>query len=290
MKKLPISVSMISGAEAPRIGRALESVAGWTSEIIVVLNAEVTDGTDRIAATHGAKVFRELWKGHVAQKNSAAMKAAQDWIFGLDADEAVSPDLRAEIETVLTDRAKAERFAGFSCPRLAWYCGRWIRHGDWYPDRQTRLWRRGHAKWGGQDPHDKLEVSGQVGRLQSEILHYTSDTLERLVIKTMAYAEDFVRHCAQDGRRVRYLDLLMRPAWRFVRGYLLRRGFLDGWQGVSVAWMGAFYTFLRYAKALEAQQQIPGRSGTAPAPRSEPRNPNSDPPLPQGLAARTNPK
>jgi len=97
MSKLPISVCMIAGAEAGRIGRALESVAGWTSEIIVVLNDDVSDGTDRIAEAHGAKVFRERWRGHIAQKNSAATKAAQPWLLGLDEDEAVSEALRDEI-------------------------------------------------------------------------------------------------------------------------------------------------------------------------------------------------
>jgi glycosyltransferase involved in cell wall biosynthesis len=158
MNRLPISVCMISGAEARRIGRALESVAGWTGEIIVVLNEDVRDGTEEIALKHGAKVFREPWKGHVAQKNSAANKAGQDWILGLDADEEVSAELRQEIATTLQNPAAAVGKAAFSFPRLNYYCGRWIRHGDWYPDRKTRLWRRGKGRWGGEDPHDRLEV------------------------------------------------------------------------------------------------------------------------------------
>src|SRR5258708_7602913 len=101
MKKLPISVCMVSGAEAHRIGRALESVSGWVSEIVVVINAEVTDGTDKIAAQFGARVFREPWKGFVGQKNSAAAKALEPWILGLDADEAVSAPLHGEIENAI---------------------------------------------------------------------------------------------------------------------------------------------------------------------------------------------
>jgi glycosyltransferase involved in cell wall biosynthesis len=215
----------------------------------------VDDGTEAIARQHGAKVFREPWKGHVAQKNSAAYKATHDWVLGLDADEVVSSGLREEIHAALADPAQNKSFAAFSFPRLSWHCGRWIRHGDWYPDRQTRLWRRDRAKWGGVDPHDKLQVDGRIGRMRGELLHYTSEGLDRLIAKTLGYAGDFVRQCEQERRHVGFIDLLTRPAWRFARGYVLRLGFLDGWQGLSVAWMGALYTFLRYAKVLEARQQ-----------------------------------
>jgi glycosyltransferase involved in cell wall biosynthesis len=251
-QKLPISVCMISGAEAPRIGRALESIAPWVQEIVVVLNNEVTDGTEEIARRYGAKVFREPWKGHVLQKNSAAAKASQEWLLGLDADEAVSAPLREEIQKTLPAGATGE-FAAFSVPRRSWYCGRWILHGDWSPDRKTRLWRRGRGKWGGVDPHDRLDVEGRTGKLKNPLLHYTNETLNLQVAKTVRYADDFVRHCAETGRQVTFADLLARPAWRFVRGYFLKLGFLDGWQGYTIAWLTAFYTFLRYVRVREAQ-------------------------------------
>ena len=130
MNRLPISVCLISGVEAHRIGRALESVAGWTSDIVVVLNEDVRDGTEEIARNHGARVFREPWKGHVAQKNSAAAKAAQPWILGLDTDEVVSPELREEIVRRFARPGGAEPFAAYSFPRCTFYLGRWIRHGD----------------------------------------------------------------------------------------------------------------------------------------------------------------
>ena len=244
---------MISGAEVSRIGRALASVAGWTSEIIVVLNEEVTDGTDRVAAEHGAKVFREPWKGHVAQKNSAAQKATQTWILGLDADEAVSPKLRAQLEQVLANPEAARGCAAYQFARCTFYGGRWIRHGDWYPDRKARLWQRGLAKWGGTDPHDRLEVNGRIGTLPGDLLHYSMESPEHQVQKMLRYANDFAQACRVQGRRVGYCDLLLRPLWRFCRSFLLRLGFLDGWQGLSIAWMTAFYTFLRYLKAIEDQ-------------------------------------
>ncbi|MCS7337030.1 MAG: glycosyltransferase family 2 protein [Verrucomicrobiae bacterium] len=256
MNPLPVSVCMVAGAEAHRIGRALESVAGWVSEIIVVVNEEVTDGTDRIATNYGAKVFREPWKGFVAQKNSASAKGTQPWLLLLDADEAVSSNLRDEIVRTLLTPGIDSVFAAFSFPRCTWFCGRWIRHGDWYPDRQTRLWRRGKGTWegidcGGFGVHSKLRVEGRIGRLKGELLHYTATELNKQVPKYMMYADHFAKRSLLDNRPVRTVEILFRPWWRFTRSYILRLGFLDGWQGLAVAWLVAFGTFLRYARAKE---------------------------------------
>ncbi len=255
---------MISGAEASRIGRALQSVAAWTEEIIVVLNEEVSDGTEEIAAGRGAKVFREPWKGHIAQKNSAAAKASQPWRLGLDADEEVSPRLRDSICRCVTEARLSETYAAFKFPRLTYFSGRWIRHGDWYPDYSTRLWRKGQAEWGGVDPHDKLQVRGQIGKLEGDLLHYNAETLDGQIRKIMAFSADFARHEAF-RQRGGWGTIAFRPAWRFFRSYFLRLGFLDGWQGCYIAWMTAFYTATRYAKVLEAQTAKPLPAGERPA-------------------------
>lgn len=252
MKSSNISVCMISGAEENRIGRALASVAEWTTEQWVVLNQEVNDGTEAIARGYGARVIREPWKGHIAQKNSAAAKAGGEWLLGLDADEAVSPELRDEVLATLSDPERHREFAAFSFPRLSRCCGRWIRHGDWYPDRKTRLWRRGQAQWGGVDPHDRLIVEGRTGRLRGDLLHYPSETLDSLVLKIVPFSDGFVRQHA-GSRPPGCFGLVVRPAWRFVRAYFLRLGFLDGWPGYYIAWMHAFGTMVRYAKVREAR-------------------------------------
>lgn len=253
---------MISGAEAPRIGRTLESVADWAGEIVIVLNEEVQDATETIARQHGATVFRETWKGHIAQKNSAAAKATQPWILGLDADEVVSPALQAEIRDLFGCADAVERCAAYSFPRCTSFCGRWIRHGDWYPDRQTRLWRRGAARWSGLDPHDRLEVQGPVGRLRSDLLHFTAESIDRQLLKVSQYSDYFVQQALAANRRPTWFDLAVRPAWRFVRAYGLRLGFLDGWQGYYIAWNTAFYSLTRYIKVLEAR----GRMAPPPPP------------------------
>ena len=252
-KRLPISVCMISDAEASRIGRALESVAGFASEIIVVLNEEVADGTDRIAAEHGAKVFREPWKGFIAQKNSAADKATQSWLLNLDADEIVPPALAEEIAGAVS--APAAGHAAYEFPRCSFYCGRWIRHGDWYPDRVLRLWKRGAAHWTGQDPHARLEVKGTVGRLRSDLLHHSNESIARQIAKIAPYHAEFVKQRVSDGGSAGIIQLVFRPWWRIVRAYGLRRGFLDGWQGFYIAALSSFSTLTRYAMVREAEAQ-----------------------------------
>jgi glycosyltransferase involved in cell wall biosynthesis len=257
MSPLPISVCMISGAEAHRIRRALESVRGWTTEIVIVLNEDVADGTDCLAAEFGAKVFREPWKGFVGQRKSAIEKTTQPWLLGLDADEAVSDRLRAEIMRLFAREPEPARYAAYSFPRCTFYCGRWIRHGDWYPDRKVRLWRRGRAQVVGGELHETMQVDGAVGRLRGDLLHYSMEDLNHQVAKTVTYSDYFVRQWQQRNRPVSFTELLVRPWWRFCRAYFLRLGFLDGWQGYTIAGMGAFHTLLRYAKVREMQKSSP---------------------------------
>jgi glycosyltransferase involved in cell wall biosynthesis len=255
MTKLPISVCMISGPEASRIGRALESVAGWTSEIIVVLNDDARDGTEEIALRYGASVFREAWKGHVKQKASAAQKAGQPWLLGLDADEAVSDRLRSEINGLFSNPARLEAHAAWQFPRLTWFCGRWIRHGDWYPDLQTRLWRKDAAEWGGADPHDKLHVRGTVGRLAGDLLHFSNPNISSYVQKINYFADAHLQRQLEQGARWSVSAAVARPAWRFLRAYFLRRGFLDGYPGFFIAASTAYSTLVRHSRLFEYLQR-----------------------------------
>jgi len=248
---LPISVCMISGAEAGRIARALESVKDWVSEIIVVLNDNVTDGTEAVAHEHGAKVFREPWKGYLAQKASATDKCTQPWIFNLDADEVVSHELRDEL---LARFAKAESLnscAALSFPRLSEFCGRWIRHGDWYPDRLTRIWRKGQGAWSGRDPHPYVKVNGKIEKLRGNLLHFSSESITGRLGKIVHFSDEFLLQHRGDPRPG-IVQLAVRPWWRFVRAYVFRLGFLDGWQGFYIASHTSFATLVRYSKLREA--------------------------------------
>ena len=251
--RLPLSVCIIAGNEAARIRRTLESVAGWVGELIIVLNDDVCDGTDKIAAEFGAKIFREAWKGFGPQKQSAAEKCNQPWLLNLDADEAVSPELRREIFELLSDEGRSHAHAAYNFPRCTFYCGRWIRHGTWYPDRQIRLWQRGQARWSAAPVHEKLDVEGTIGRLNGDLVHFSMDDLNHHVRKLIEYTDLFARQ--QTGRKIGVLELWFRPWWRFVRCYFLKLGFLDGWQGYTVARLVALEAFLRYAKIRESQMR-----------------------------------
>jgi len=254
-KRLPISVCMVSGAEAHRIERTLDSVAAWTREIIIVLNAEVRDGTEEIARRFGAQVFREPWKGFIGQKNSAAEKCTGPWLLNLDADEVVPPALAAEIQNAVGQTAKPR--TAYEFPRCTYYCGRWIRHGDWYPDRVRRLYRKDAAHWAGEEPHAQLHVHGPVGRLRSDLLHYSNESIAHQIAKIAPYHSDFVRRRLAAGQATGIFDLTVRPPWRFLRAYFLRLGFLDGWPGFYIAALSAFSTLTRNAMVSEANLPKP---------------------------------
>jgi glycosyltransferase involved in cell wall biosynthesis len=260
--KLPISVCMIAGNEAHRIGRALDSVAEWVQEIIVVIDPGVNDGTPAIAERFGAKVFCEPWKGHADHRNFASQKAGQPWLLALDADEVVSPKLRDNIRAALSHPPPLP--AAYKFPRCTCFCGRWIRHGDWYPDRKVRLWQRGQARWNETHLHEKLVVDGPVVLLAGDLLHYSMDGLDHFARKSIRISELFLQQKKErEDLRAGLCGMLFHSWWRFTRGYFFRLGFLDGWRGYAIARMIAFETFLRYAKIQETVANSPPPAGRA---------------------------
>jgi glycosyltransferase involved in cell wall biosynthesis len=252
VNKLPISLCVISGAEAHRIGRMLASAAGWTSEIIVVLNDDVADATEAIAASFGAKIFRHPWQGHRDQKNIALRHATQSWILALDADEEVSPQLRQSIAQFFT--GNHESFSGADFPRKVWFLGRWITHGDWYPDRSLRLFRRDLAKWAGSPEHDKVALKGPSARLRGDLLHYTNPDISSYVQKINYFADIYLQRQLAENARWSAPAAIFRAAWRFVRAYIFRRGFLDGYPGFFIAASTAYSTLVRHSRLFEHQQ------------------------------------
>jgi hypothetical protein len=204
----------------------------------------------------GARIVRGPWKDHATHRNLAADNATQPWLLALDADEVVSPALRDEIiQAIATAQARPENAAAaYSFPRCTFFCERWIRHGDWYPDRVVRLWQRGCGRWEGIT-HEKLTIQGRIGKLNHDLLHYIAETINDQIRKTATFSDHFVQQCAAQGKNASLCDILVRPLWRFGRCYVFRLGFLDGWQGCYIAWMTAFYTATRYAKLRAAQSQ-----------------------------------
>ncbi len=247
-----LSVTLITHNEEENIGEALQSVA-WADEIVVV-DSGSTDRTVQICRKYTDRVLHRDWTGFVDQKNHAVDMASHDWIFSLDADERVGPELAREIESL---RKHGLRQTGYRMPRAAFFMGRWIRHGDWYPDYQLRLFDRRHGRWQGGRVHESVRVEGNCGLLAGEINHYTyrslSDYLRRLETYTTLAAQDY----REKGRDASLLQILGNPAATFIKGYLLKRGFLDGVPGLMVALMGAVSVFFKYAKLYELRQKSP---------------------------------
>jgi len=239
-----ISATIITFNEERNIARAMESLR--CCDEIIVVDSHSTDRTAEIAAKLGAVVIESPWPGYAQQKNLAATRASYDWILSLDADEALSEALEGEIWHI---KKNGPQYDAYTMPRLAQYMGRWILHSGWYPDRKIRLYNRHKAQWIGDFVHETLVVQGKVGHLGSDLLHFTCDSFAEH-FKTMdRYTTLAAEQIVEQRRSVGLKHLLFDPPWTFVRTYFLRRGFQDGLEGLTIAYMAALYNFVKYAKA-----------------------------------------
>ena len=199
-----------------------------------------------IAAKLGARIVESPWRGYAGQKNFAAEKASYDWILSIDGDEALSEALEGEIWQI---KKSGPKFDAYTMPRMAQYLGRWILHSGWYPDRKVRLYDRRRAQWAGDFVHESVNVSGSIGHLDYNLLHFTCDSisshLKRMERYTTLAAQDLVAR----GKKVTLADLLLDPPWTFLKTYVFQAGFLDGIEGLTIAYMAAFYNFVMYVKA-----------------------------------------
>jgi glycosyltransferase involved in cell wall biosynthesis len=249
---LPVSVVVVAKNEAHNLPRCLASVRGWTAETVVVLN-DTTDASEAVAAAAGAHVHHLPWRGFRDTKNAALGLAAQTWVLSLDADEEVSPELQAAL-VAFFGAGESSRWSAARFPRKVWFLGRWITHGDWYPDYSLRLFRRDRARWGGDAfVHEKVDCTGPVATLRGDLHHYSFPTLSAHVGKINPFADLFLRQQQARGGRFSIGAAVFRPAWRFIRAYVLKRGFLDGFPGFYIAIATAFGTFVRYSRLYEAE-------------------------------------
>lgn len=244
-----LSVTVVTWNEEERLRECLESVT-WADEIVVV-DAESGDKTAQLAREFTDRVWVRPWPGFAAQKNFALEQATGAWVLSLDADERVTPELRARVEQVLRADGPA---VGFRIPRRNIFWGAWVRHGGLYPDHQLRLFRRGAGRFAEDSVHESVRVNGPVHVLAEPLLHHSYRDLEDFVARSNRYSTLAARDWVGRGHRAGRADLLLRPLGRFLSMYLLRRGFLDGWRGLVLAACYAHYVFLRTAKAWELQQ------------------------------------
>jgi len=241
-----LSVIIISRNEAANICDCIASVA-WADEIIVVDSGSVDD-TVSLAREMGARVYEYAdWPGFGPQKNRALDYATKDWVFSLDADERVTPELRTEIEQAIQE-GKAE---GYCCPRLSQFCGQFVHHSGWYPDYVLRLFKRDAGRFSESLVHETVLLTGATAKLTKPLLHYSYLTSADVERKVEHYSTAAAQQMFQAGKRSSLANAMLSGAWAFVRTYVIRLGVLDGSAGLSIARMNARTTFLKYRK-LEA--------------------------------------
>jgi glycosyltransferase involved in cell wall biosynthesis len=241
---MKISLCLITLNEEENLGRCLRSCADLADEIVIV-DSGSRDATPRIAREFGARFEHQDWLGYVGQKNKVLSLARNEWVFSIDADEELSPELREEIR-LLREVDPAGDVGGFSMPRCVLYEGRWIRHGDWYPDRLVRLFRRSRAQFAGGRVHERLELEGRVVPLRGELHHYSFRDAEDHWARCQKYARLWAETQHEKGRTAGAWSGYSHAFFRWLRGYVLRRGFLDGRQGWRIAGFCAREVLLKY--------------------------------------------
>ena len=245
---MKISASIIVRNEADNLADLCESIA-FCDEIVIV-DSDSTDATKEIASRYTDKVFNHEFKGYKDKHQFADAQTTGDWILWIDADERVTPELKASIEHLrkLDEKNLPD---GFRIARSTLYQGRWIKHSGWYPDYQMRLYRKAASYWDGLAPHEVAHVRGKVETLSGEFLHYTKRNLSEHHHVLDSYTTLAAEHLFKQREKVRVIDLFVVPIAAFIRTYLLKQGFRDGAQGLIIAMFTAYSVFLKFAKVWE---------------------------------------
>lgn len=245
-----LSVIIITKNEELNIQRCLQSVQ-FADEILVV-DSGSQDLTVKIAEKMGARVLTQAWMGFGPQKKWATSQAKNDWILSIDADEVVSPELAKEIQTKFME---LDPKIGYEMPRKSWFMGRWILHGGWYPDRQLRLYHRGHSNWPEAIVHERVIVSsGLTSGLDSPLYHYVFKDIGDQIETNNRYSGLLAKADFDKGKRFSFLRMLTKPSIKFLECYLWKRGFMDGFAGYVIARNAAYSIFLRIVKLKELEK------------------------------------
>lgn len=246
-----ISVCIIAGNEECGIRRCLDSVK-WADEIIVV-DSFSRDMTAEIAREYTNRVYQHRWLGYIAQKALVKSLAKNEWVMFVDADEEVSKELQDEITGIFSSPIPDE-VAGFDFPRLVWFLGRWIRHGEWYPDTKLRLFRRNRGVCAGTEPHDRIDVQGIIRHLKCPLNHYTYDDIADQLLTMNRFSTISAIGKSRTNIKHAWFGMVFHSPYRFIRCYFIKRGFLDGMPGLIIAAMVAFGVFVKYAKLWEIRR------------------------------------
>ena len=252
MKKL--SVVILTFNEEKNIARCISSVKEIADEILV-LDSFSNDETVPLARANGATIHQQAFLGFIEQRNTAIKLASFDYVLCIDADEELSATLR---ESILEEK-KEFIYDAYVVSRCTNYCGQFIKHGAWYPDRKLRLFNRGLVKCTGENPHDKIELinKGKIKQLKGDLLHYSYDTLEEHISQNNKFSTISAISYNKKGKKFSWTKLIFSPPWSFINGYLFRLGFLDGMRGFIIAKNVAHLTFMKYYKLYALEKGIP---------------------------------
>jgi glycosyltransferase involved in cell wall biosynthesis len=243
-----LSVYVIAYNDEPNMRACLESVAGWGDELIVV-DSHSRDRTAAISREFTNKVYQVDFKGFGDLRNQAVALTTHEWVFSLDSDERMTPELREEIRLVLSSESETD---AYFVPRKNFFLGRWIKHCGWYPDyRQPQLFRKARFRYRNELVHESFDCDGPVGFLQSPALQYPFRDIDHYVAKQDRYSDLMARRMAEQGRRFSSHQLITHPLGAFLKMYGQRTGFLDGMPGLILSGLYAYYTFMKYAKFWE---------------------------------------
>ena len=249
--KPTLSAIVITRNEAHNIGECLASLKDWVDEIVVV-DSQSTDDTVAIAQQFGAKVAQPAdWPGFGQQKNRALDLASCDWVFSIDADERVTPELAQEIQNTLS---QANESRAYEVPRLSSYCGQFIHHSGWQPDYVLRLFQRGAARFSDDLVHERVIPQHRVVKLTHHLLHYSYLSFSQVLSKVDAYSSASAQQAYARGKRSSVAGAVGHGAWAFFRTYVIRAGFLDGGHGLALAISNAETSYYKYLKLWHMAQ------------------------------------
>ncbi|HEX4888483.1 MAG TPA: glycosyltransferase family 2 protein [Luteibaculaceae bacterium] len=244
---MKISAVIITYNEERNIKRCLDSLTGVADEI-VVLDSFSTDQTQAICQTFPTTFIQHPFEGYIEQKNRAVAHAQFDWVLSLDADEALSDAARLQIAHL---KSLQEHPTAYGFNRLTNYCGKWIKHCGWYPDRKIRLFNRLTAHWAGVNPHDIIVFNTpqpELCYLPADLLHYSYYTIEEHIQQTHRFTTIAARALHEKGKKASIIKRFGSPIFKFLKDYFLRLGFLDGYFGWKICWISAHATYLKYQK------------------------------------------
>jgi len=246
---IKISSIIIAKDEETNIRRCIESQRGCIDEIVLLVDEESTDKTYEISTCYSnVKALKVKWRGYSETKKEAILLTTNDWVFWIDADEAITRELKDEIIQV---KDSTPFFAAYSIPRKANFLGKWINHSGWYPGRVTRLFNKKKVFFNSQSVHEELQVKGETGKLNGNLEHYTDPSVSHYFIKFNNYTSLAANDLKEKGRVFHLSDLIIRPIAIFVKMYFIKFGFLDGIQGFILAIFSSAYVFTKYSKFWE---------------------------------------